>query len=105
MSITVLLEADVKAGQKQHLLDLLTKHLPETRQYSGFISISIHSEVDKNKVIFFSKWNTLADFQSYLEWRAETGVMDRLVALLSSAPLIRYFNTEIGNERELINGQ
>jgi quinol monooxygenase YgiN len=94
MSTTVILEADVKEGKKDELLKLLSQYLPETRQYKGFISISIHTELKTNHVLFYQKWESIEDYEAYLRWRSETGVMNKLVAILVSPPLIRYFSTE-----------
>lgn len=94
MSAIVILEADVKEGEKGELLKLLSQYLPETRKYKGFINISIHTEQKKNRVLFYETWESIEDYESYLQWRTETGVMKILGATLSSPPSIRYFNTE-----------
>jgi quinol monooxygenase YgiN len=94
MSATVILEADVKEDKKDELLKLLSQYLPETRQYKGFISISIHTELKANHVLFYQKWESIEDYEAYLRWRTETGVMNTLGATLVSPPLIRYFYTE-----------
>ena len=94
MSVTVVLEADVIEGEKQTLLKLLSQYLPETRKYSGFIDISIHFEQGKNHVLFFEEWRSVEEYEAYLNWRTETGVMAILGATFSSPPLIRYFDTE-----------
>lgn len=95
MSITVILEADVKLEGKSKLLSLLTNNLSETKKYKGFISISIHSEQDSNQVIFYEKWQSIDDYHAYLKWRTETGLMKELAATFNSPPTIRYFNTEV----------
>ncbi len=94
MNAIVILEADIKEGQKDELLKLLFNYLPETRKYQGFIDISIHVEENKNHVLFYEEWESFTDYESYLQWRTETGVMNKLGATFSSPPLIRYFNTE-----------
>lgn len=94
MSVVVILEADVKEGQKDELLNLLSQYLPETRIHKGFVSISIHTEQKKNHVLFYEEWESFEDYESYLQWRTKTGVMKTLEATLSSPPSIRYFHTE-----------
>jgi len=83
MSIVVILEADVKEGKKDELLKLLSQYLPETRQYRGFIDISIHTEQKNSNVLFYEKWESVEDYESYLQWRTETGVMKTLGGLPS----------------------
>ncbi len=94
MSAIVILEADVKEGKKDELFKLLSQYLPDTKKYKGFIEISIHTEQKNNHVLFYEKWESVEDYESYLQWRTETGVMKILGAKLSSLPVIRYFNTE-----------
>ena len=94
MSVTVILEADVKPESKSKLLKLLSQYLPETTKYKGFISIAIHSEQDTNQVVFYEKWQSIDNYHDYLNWRTETGVMKELADTFNSPPSIRYFNTE-----------
>ncbi|MCP4485021.1 MAG: hypothetical protein GY823_10730 [Flavobacteriaceae bacterium] len=103
MSVTVILEAKVKQGRKASLLQLLTKHFPETRKFDGFIDMSIYSEADTELVIFISKWQSFAIYQQYLQWRTDTGVMGTLGALLAAPPVIRQLTKEISDNLELIN--
>ncbi len=98
MSITVILEADVKPGRKKELLESLMKYLPDTIKYKGFINISIHSEADTETIIFLSQWQSIKAYQEYLQWRTDTGVMGLLSDLLMSVPKIRFLNNEISNE-------
>ena len=89
MSVTVILEAKVKQGCKTSLLQLLTKYLPDTHKFSGFIDISIYSEADTELVIFISKWQSFEVYQQYLQWRTDTGDLATLVELLVEPPVIR----------------
>jgi len=103
MSVTVILEAKVKQGCKTSLLHLLTKFLPDTHKFNGFIDISIYSEVDTELVIFISKWKSFEVYQQYLQWRTDTGDLATLVALLVEPPVIRQLTKEISDNLELIN--
>lgn len=103
MSVTVILEAKVKHGCKTSLLQSLTKLLPDTHKFNGFIDISIFSEADTELVIFISKWQSFEVYQQYLQWRTDTGDMARLGALLSAPPIIRQLTKEISDSLELIH--
>lgn len=92
MSVFVTLEGAIKPGKSDELLMLLEKYLPQTKQYKGFESISIHFEKTANNVIFFQKWRSVQHYESYLAWRTETGVMGRLGEVFLSRPTIRYFD-------------
>ena len=93
MTVTVMLEAEVIEDQQEEFYRFLTSVLPDTRQYSGFISIDILSEHNNNKVIFYSQWQSIANYQAYLVWRTQTGVLDLLTAKLTGEPKIRFFDT------------
>ncbi|OUS26902.1 hypothetical protein A9Q99_16950 [Gammaproteobacteria bacterium 45_16_T64] len=94
MSVIVVLEADILVGKKQSLLALLRKLLPETKRYKGFVRISIHIEHDKDHILFYQEWASIADYESYLQWRVDTGVMRTLAENLRAPPHIRYFDSE-----------
>lgn len=100
MSVTVILEAQVSQENKAQLLQLLNNYLPETYEFKGFIDITIFSETDTNTVLFISKWTAFSNYQAYLKWRTETGVMEILGALLETPPLIRRLDTEISFQTE-----
>lgn len=95
MSVTVILEAQVKQENKVKLLQLLRSYLPETYEFKGFTDITIYSEENTEVVLFISKWQSFSDYQLYLQWRTDTGVMAILGALLTSPPRIRQLETEI----------
>ena len=100
MSVIIILEAETKPGKRSTLMSLLQKYLPQTRQYKGFIDISIHTQLETNLVLFYEQWETIKDYESYLQWRTETGVMEELGKSLLHPPTIRYFSTEtfkVGN--------
>jgi len=94
MSVIVTLEADIKAGQKEKLLGMLRDYLPETKVYAGFISISIHTQQNSNHILFFEEWEKVENYESYLGWRTQSGVMDTLGATFVEVPKITYYNTE-----------
>jgi quinol monooxygenase YgiN len=94
MSVIVTLEAEVKEGCREDLVNLLRELLPETRQYRGFIDISINFKRESNQVLFFEEWESVKNYEAYLAWRGEMGVMDRLGSLFASAPVISYFDRE-----------
>ena len=92
MSVIVTLEAEIKEGQKEDLLAMLREFLPKTRKYKGFIDISINFQRESNRVLFFEEWDRVEDYEAYLLWRGETGVMDRLGSVFETSPMILYFD-------------
>ncbi|HBR96863.1 MAG TPA: hypothetical protein DD979_05750 [Gammaproteobacteria bacterium] len=94
MSVTVILEAAIKPGKKDALVALLDSLLPETRAYQGLTHITIHTDAKGENILFYEEWESAANYEDYLQWRTETGVMDKLGAHFSAPPAIRYFNPE-----------
>jgi quinol monooxygenase YgiN len=94
MSVIVTLEAELKEGCREDLVTMLREFLPVTRHYKGFIRISINFQRENNTVLFFEEWESVEVYEAYLAWRGETGVMDRLGSVFTSAPTIRYFDRE-----------
>lgn len=94
MTFTVIIEVDVIPEKKETLVENLSDFLPETREYPGFISISIHSECNSSQVVFYEQWQALSDYESYLKLQTDTGAMAILSESFRSPPSIRYFTTE-----------
>ncbi|PKH52468.1 antibiotic biosynthesis monooxygenase [Tenacibaculum sp. Bg11-29] len=92
-STIIILEVKVKEEKINELQNLLSEYLPETRKYKGFIDIKIHKNLADNTFVFYEEWETTQDYEAYLKWRTDTGVMDALGNTFSSPPNIRYWNT------------
>jgi quinol monooxygenase YgiN len=72
---------DLKPGDGgcQPILDFLTEILPDTRSFDGC----------QDRMVFIEYWDSAEHYQRYLNWRTETGVLDRLVEMLAAPPVIR----------------
>jgi len=46
---------------------------------------------DGSKMVMVEHWKSRAHHEKYLGWRTETGVMDKIGAMLAGPPSIRYF--------------
>lgn len=90
---TVILEVKVREDKIAELEQLLLKNLPETRTYKGFISIKIHKNVNDSTFVFYEEWETFTDYEAYLKWRTDTGLMELLGETFASPPTIRYWET------------
>ena len=47
---------------------------------------------DPTLFLVWEKWATRPHYEDYLAWRTETGVLDKLLAVLAGEPSIRFFN-------------
>ena len=92
-SAIIFLEVTVKEEKVNEFKQLLSKYLPVTRKYDGFIDIKIHKNTIDNTFILYEEWATVQHYEAYLKWRTDTGVMDILGNTFASPPTIRYWNT------------
>jgi len=93
MSMKVVLEFQTTADQVDAVKDLLRTVLPDTRGYDGFESLTVHqSDDDPTSFLIWEQWATRGDYEAYLAWRTETGVLDKLLAMLTGPPSFRFFN-------------
>jgi len=91
MAITILLSGKAKDGQMSELLSLFKEILPETRSYEGCISLDMLVDEDiEGNFTLNEVWETRDHYQTYFNWRVETGVLDKIVALVEGPPSINY---------------
>ena len=55
-----------------------------------YLDINIYSENEGEGVIFVEHWEDQSKYEKYLAWRTESGVMDKLAAMLDAPPIIRF---------------
>jgi quinol monooxygenase YgiN len=92
MSVIVLVELQVKPDAVNQMKSLLKEVLPDTRAYKGCQGIDIYSNTDdSSNLVFYERWEERKNYESYLAWRTETGLMDKLGTMLAAPPSIRYF--------------
>ncbi|MGM7645914.1 putative quinol monooxygenase [Nocardia sp. JW2] len=91
MAIQVSIDMTAKPGRFDDLRDWFIAHIPGTRNFAGNITVEIARNQDEpNRIFFVEKWNTRADFESYLAWREESGVIAELVEMLDGDITFRY---------------
>lgn len=92
MSISVVLEVHSKPDSIDDLKATFESILPDTRAYDGCIGVQVTSNQDDAlNIILFETWETRTHYEKYLAWRAESGALGALTAMLSSPPSIRFF--------------
>tara|TARA_R110002074_G_scaffold145034_1_gene293302 strand:+ start:174045 stop:174338 length:294 start_codon:yes stop_codon:yes gene_type:complete len=94
MSVDVILDLQVSLENREELLSVFAAILPDTRAYQGCQSVVVTSnDDDLNNIVLLEKWDNRSDHESYMGWRTERGDIDKLVALLSAPPAIKYLAT------------
>ena len=84
---------------KPELVDTCLKTLremfPTTRLKKGFRNIRLlRSEVDPTEFILVQEWDEVQDHQDYMQFRAKTGDLAKLMAMTVSPPKIGYWSLE-----------
>ena len=95
MSVIVNLQISTQPGKREQAAVFLDKILPDTRSYDGCQWVYSTTKIeDENKWEFFSLWESKEKYDTYLQWRAETGAVEELGEFLDSEPVFRFFNVE-----------
>lgn len=92
MGTLVILEAIAKAKSVRGLEDFLQRHIPDTRSYDGCQDITAYLNEDGRTIVMVEHWDSKEQYQKYLAWREETGVLADLGAMFDSGPTIRFFD-------------
>ena len=92
MSVLVMLEIQVKPEHVSNMKSFLAEVLPDTRAYDGCQGIDVYSNTeDSGNIVLIEYWDSRAHHEKYLAWRTETGVLDKMGAMLAGPSSIRYF--------------
>jgi quinol monooxygenase YgiN len=93
MSILVLLEIEAKEGKADEMIDVLAKHLPDTRARTGCESVTVHrDQANPNVVLLVERWATREDDAAYRAWRAGEGAIAEMGPLVAGGRTVRYFD-------------
>jgi quinol monooxygenase YgiN len=81
------------AANTESILAELAQRLPETRRYTGNISVKTYRDKDNPNLIFITEeWESRAQFDAYNTWRTERGDYARILAFeLDGAPTANVF--------------
>ena len=93
MSVTIALEIQVQPGKADAVKEFLQKNLPDTRAYAGFESLTVHqNQDDPNSFVIWEQWATRPNYEAYLAWRDETGVLQGFVDMLAGPPSFKFYD-------------
>ena len=93
MSVIVVAELPAQPDQVDALIDFIRSIIPGTREFDGFEGISMHRNTDdSDQIALVEVWASRAHHEKYLSWRTERGDFGQVVAMLTGAPSIRYFD-------------
>lgn len=82
--VTVTLGLTLKPEAVDAFCASLPEAIKETATRPGFGSIRIVR--DGTRVLFIETWDSEADYDAYIAWRTETGMMDMMAQILAAPP-------------------
>ena len=65
--ITVIVIFSVEPERQQELVNAIAEFLIIVRQQPGFVSASIHKSLDGVKVANYAQWQSLEDYQNFID--------------------------------------
>jgi len=93
MTTQVILEFRAKDGCADQVRDWLRSVLPDTRGFKGCVTLHvIRNQDEPAQFLIVEQWDTRADYEAYLAWRAERGDMEIFGAMMDGPPTIRFFD-------------
>ena len=94
MSHTALALFPCNPDKGEGFLELLLPALADTRAFEGCESIETYVDQDNPDHIFlWEKWATRENYEAYLAWRTETGMME-LIAPYMDPTAVRFIHLQ-----------
>jgi quinol monooxygenase YgiN len=91
MSIIVTVEFPTHPDKTEELKTALKGALPDTRAYDGCIKVVGTVNLDDPAAIhLIEHWESRPQYEKYLQWRVDTGLLDAIGPLLTAPPTIKY---------------
>lgn len=90
MTCQTVIDIPVAEGKYEELRGWLRQILPDSRAFHGSVSVEVYRDQnDPSSVVLLEKWNSRADYDAYLAWRGETGMIEQLSAFMDGELRIR----------------
>ena len=84
MKNVVIADFKVKADKVQEMADVFKEALVVTRDFDGCLGIDVYYEDKTNTYTLIEDWDSLDQYETYLQWRIDTGIADLLNPILES---------------------
>jgi quinol monooxygenase YgiN len=93
MSIAITIDLPVDPKRCDEFLELIKSVAPDTRAYDGCERFDIYTDQDRpGRVFFYEIWESRPKQEKYLQWRTETGLVEKMGKYLTGAPTFSYFD-------------
>lgn len=93
MAVVVTLEAKSQPDKAGDLVEFLERILPDTRAYAGCLGLQlVVDQDDPTRMVVLERWETRKHYETYLQWREDSGTLAQVAPLLAAPPAIRFHN-------------
>jgi quinol monooxygenase YgiN len=83
---------NLKPEVAQPFCDSMPQMLPDTRAFKGCRSVNCYrNNDDPNKIILIEEWDSKADYEKYLAWRASQNPDRNVADMMTSASAPEYW--------------
>ncbi|MQQ07135.1 hypothetical protein GFB49_01580 [Epibacterium sp. SM1979] len=93
MSITVIVELNLKADKLDEFELMCQGLLPQTRRRPGNLGVQVKQDQDDPaRIIMIETWRTRADYEGYNAWRQDRGDFTVLAGMVTDTPTRRFLD-------------
>jgi quinol monooxygenase YgiN len=94
-AVYVTIDLQVDPARTEKFLAVMAEAAPDTRAFDGCQLFDIYVDQDKpGHVLFYEVWDSKTQQQAYLQWRQETGFLDKIGPFLTTSLGLAYFSKE-----------
>ena len=95
MAVIVNVQFSIQPGKREQAVAFLDKNLPDTRSYDGCKWLYSATDIeDENKWEFFSLWESKEKYDTYIQWRKDSGTLEKSAEFVDGEFVWRFLNTE-----------
>ena len=84
MDCVVIADFKCKEGMAAEMGNVFREALVVTRGFDGCNAIDVYFEEKTNTYTLIEDWDSLEQYETYLQWRIDTGIADLLNPILES---------------------
>ncbi|WJR33041.1 MULTISPECIES: putative quinol monooxygenase [Mycobacteroides] len=93
MTVQVIMELTVKENRHADFREFMVKILPHSRSYKGCVCIElVRNQDNPAHLLVMEKWNSRQDYERYLSWRMESGLMNEIAEMIEDQPKLQFFD-------------
>ena len=92
MSIIAIMNLTVKDEHLEELKKHFKTILPDTRSFEGCQGVQLYESKDEpTKLTIHARWDSEEAQKKYIEWRMESGTLEKLMPMLSDPPNMQVY--------------